>query len=54
MNGNGCSHCAKEKEPYNKRSLNDIKSLCKERFPEYDYSKSTEDILSKWLQRKRM
>lgn len=49
MNGNGCPHCAKEKEPYNKRSLDELISLCKERFPEYDYSKSTEDILPKMV-----
>ncbi len=45
MDGVGCSLCAKEKEPYNKRSLDELILLCKERYPEYDYSKSNEDDL---------
>lgn len=47
MDGVGCALCAKEKEPYNKRSLDELILLCKERYPEYDYSKSTEATLPK-------
>ena len=45
MNGHGCSQCAIEKEPHNKRSLDDVITLCQEKYPNYDYSKSNENDL---------